>query len=129
MKLHEFNAFCTGLAGTTKVIQWRGAHVWKVGGKIFAIASIWGTTKNGEPPPVEASRISFKCSDFSYAILIEQEGIIPAPYLARAKWVQLQHADAMDDDDLEAYITQAHEIIAARLMRLKRSELGLDRSI
>lgn len=99
--------------------------MWKVGGKIFAIASYWGPNTKGKSLPEDGSRISFKCSDFSYSILIEQQGIIPAPYLARAKWVQLQQQDAMDDEDVKSYITQAHEIISAKLTRKQRDELGL----
>ncbi len=38
MKSDEFNAFCGSLRATTYVIQWGGSHVWKVGGKVFAIA-------------------------------------------------------------------------------------------
>lgn len=125
MKLDAFNRFCSELTSTTKVIQWGGAHVWKVGGKIFAIASYWGpNTKNAELPE-EGSKISFKCSDFSYSILIEQEGIIPAPYLARAKWVQLEESDALNDDDVKSYITQAHTIISAKLTKKVQKELGV----
>jgi len=125
MNLEDFNGFCASLAATTKVIQWGGAHVWKVGGKIFAIASYWGPNSKNTTLPDEGGRISFKCSDFSYQLLIEQEGIIPAPYLARAKWVQLQEQDAMSDEDVKSYVTQAHEIIAAKLTKKLRAELGL----
>jgi len=85
MTLDDFNQFCSSLTSTTKVIQWGGAHVWKIGGKIFAIASYWGPNTKNKSLPKEGSKISFKCSNFSYSILIEQKGIIPAPYLARAK--------------------------------------------
>ena len=33
----EYNRFCASLHATTHVVQWGGAHVWKVGGKVFAI--------------------------------------------------------------------------------------------
>ena len=33
----QFNKFCRALPATTYVNQWGGAHVWKVGGKVFAI--------------------------------------------------------------------------------------------
>ena len=42
MTYEEFNAFCGGLPATTYVVQWGGAHVWKVGGKVFAIGG-WDT--------------------------------------------------------------------------------------
>ncbi len=125
MTLDEFNEFCSSLTSTTKVIQWGGAHVWKIGGKIFAIASYWGPNKKNAKLPDKGSKISFKCTDFSYSILIEQDGIIPAPYLARAKWVQLEEGNALYDEDVKSYITQAHAIIAAKLTKKLQAELGL----
>src|SRR5690606_27443387 len=37
MTYPEFNDFCRSLPATTYVVQWGGSHVWKVGGKVFAI--------------------------------------------------------------------------------------------
>ena len=118
MTREEFDAFCSGLPATTNVIQWGNASVWKVGGKIFAICSHWG--------PGEEQKISFKCSDMSYRVLCEQPDIIPAPYLARAKWVQLASSRAMDDDEIRSYVTQAHKIITGKLTRALRRDLGLE---
>ncbi len=91
--------------------------MWKVGGKIFAICSNWGDG--------EGHRFSFKCTDLSYQILSEQDGLAPAPYLARAKWIQLQDLSAMSDAELRGYIDAAHAIVAGTLTRVKRRELGL----
>jgi len=117
MTREEFDAYCASLKSVTRVVQWGDSSVWKVGGKIFAICSIWGEG--------EHSKISFKCSDLSYDILRRQEGIVPAPYLARAKWVQVEAADAMSDADIRGYIADAHAIILAKLTKAKRAELGL----
>ncbi|WP_422367682.1 MmcQ/YjbR family DNA-binding protein [Pelagibius sp.] len=117
MTREGFDRFCRSLTGTTNVIQWGNASVWKVGGKIFAICSHWG--------PGEQQKISFKCSDLSYTLLSEQDGIAPAPYLARAKWVQLQKKRAMTDKDIKAYVEEAHRIVAAKLTKKVRKELGL----
>lgn len=113
----EFDQFCASLTGTTNVIQWGNSSVWKVGGKIFAICSIWGEDRH--------DKISFKCADLSYQILCELPGVIPAPYLARAKWLQLQEPGALSDEDIKSYIKDAHAIIAAKLTKKLRAELGL----
>jgi predicted DNA-binding protein (MmcQ/YjbR family) len=118
MTRDDFNAFCGALPATTHIVQWGSSSVWKVGGKIFAICSVWGDDMH--------QKISFKCSDLSYQILCELEGMIPAPYLARAKWVQLQSPDALSKSDIESYITEAHSIIKAKLTKKQRTELGLD---
>ncbi|MBL4788934.1 MAG: MmcQ/YjbR family DNA-binding protein [Kordiimonadaceae bacterium] len=117
MTRDEFNAFCGALKSATNVIQWGNSSVWKVGGKIFAISSIWGEDAH--------QKISFKCSDLSYQILGEVDGMVPAPYLARAKWMQVQEKDAMSDDDVKGCIEDAHAIIAAKLTKKLRAELGL----
>ena len=36
MTLDEYNAFCASLPAASHVVQWGGAHVCKVGGKVFA---------------------------------------------------------------------------------------------
>jgi predicted DNA-binding protein (MmcQ/YjbR family) len=117
MKRAEFDRFCGSLKGTTNVIQWGNATVWKIGGKIFAICSHWGEG--------DYDKISFKCSDLSYTILREQDGFVPAPYLARAKWVQITSQEAMVDEDIKSYIEKAYVIIAAKLTKAMRKELGI----
>ena len=62
-----FNAFRQALPATTHVIRWGDSHVWKVGGKVFAIGNGRGYT--------------FKVSPLAYEVLREQPGSRPAPYL------------------------------------------------
>ena len=121
MTRDEFDAYCGSLKATTHVVQWGNASVWKIGGKIFAICSVWGKG-DGD---AEGQKIGFKCSDMAYALLTEEDGIVPAPYLARAKWVQIEDADAMSDDDLRGYIAKAYEIVAGKLTRAQRTELRI----
>ena len=73
MNRREYNAFCRSLKATSHVVQWGGAHVWKVGDKVFAIAGF----DHGDEP-----HITFKVSDIGYEVLKEQAGLRPAPYLA-----------------------------------------------
>lgn len=113
----EFNAFCRALPATTHVVQWGGADVWKVGGKVFAI----GGWDEDEPSFV------FKVSDLSYEILKEQPGLRPAPYLASRglKWIQHYAKPGLSDGDLRDYIRRSHAIVAQGLSKKKRGELGL----
>lgn len=120
MDQKSFNTYCNALPKTETVVQWGGAHVWKVGGKIFAICGPWGEAREDKSP-----KVSFKCSDMSFRMLTEQEGIVPAPYLGRYKWAQIQQADAMSDGDIKIYIEAAHKLVAAKLTKKVRAELGL----
>ena len=70
-------------------------------------------------------KVSFKCSDLAYAILTEMPDIIPAPYLARAKWVQVVTAQGMSDENIKEHIDAAYEIIAAKLTKAQRVTLGI----
>ncbi|MGI9355027.1 MAG: MmcQ/YjbR family DNA-binding protein [Rhizobiaceae bacterium] len=120
MERPTFDAFCKTLPAAEMVVQWGGAHVWKVGGKIFAICGPWG-----KDSPDGSLKISFKASDMAFRMLIEEPGLIPAPYLGRYKWVQAQEAGALSDDDLRAYISEAHKIVVSKLLKKVRLELKL----
>ena len=116
MKYAEIEKFCKALPGATHSIQWGADHVYKVGGKMFAAMG---------PPEMRPQSLSFKTSDDSFAILTRAKDIIPAPYLARAKWVQLVKLDALSTKELKAYLMRAHAIVAAGLPKKKRAELGI----
>ena len=117
MTCDEFNDFCRALPATTYVVQWGGAHVWKVGGKVFVI----GRWQQEEPS------FSFKVSDISFEVLQEQPGLRPAPYLASRglKWIQHFAKPGLSDDELKDYFRQSHAIVAMGLSKKKRIELGL----
>lgn len=118
MTYKEFNTFCRALPGTTTVVQWGGAHVWKVGGKVFAI----GGWDHGEP------HITFKVSDIAYEALQAQPGLRPAPYLASRglKWIQHFAKPGLADSELKNYIRQSHAMVTSSLSKKKRRELQLD---
>ncbi|HEY0962119.1 MAG TPA: MmcQ/YjbR family DNA-binding protein [Pseudomonadales bacterium] len=114
----KYNAFCAALPATTHVVQWGGAHVWKVGGKVFAIGSVTREGTNG---------FTFKTSELDFEILKERPGCRPAPYLASRgmKWIQHHARPGLSDRDLEFYITQSHRLVANGLGKRKQKELGL----
>lgn len=118
MTLEGYNTFCAALPATHTVVQWGGAHVWKLGDKVFAIAR----TDDGT-----ALSVTFKCSWASFEILKQQPGLRPAPYLASRgmSWIQRQTDEAMPDEALQDYLRESHRLVAAKLTRRVRAELGL----
>lgn len=118
MTLDDYNAFCACLPHANHVVQWRGAHVWKVDTKVFAIARF---------DDAEPGRVTFKCSAMSYAILKEQPGLRPAPHLASRgmTWIQRVSDESMDDDALRDYLAESHRLAAEGLTKKRRRELGL----
>ena len=117
----EYNAFCKSLPATTYVVQWGGSHVWKVGGKVFAIG---GWDDGGEP------HITFKVSPLAYEMLKDRRGLRPAPYLASRgmKWIQHYGKPGLSDKGLKGYLKESHRIVALGLSKKKRRELELSES-
>ncbi len=120
MTRDEYNLFCAALPATTHVVQWGGADVWKVGGKVFCIGGWAGTT--------EAPAFSFKTSEIAFEMLRERAGFRPAPYLASRglKWIQAYDVRADEGAELRELIRQSHHIVAAGLSHKLRRALGLD---
>ena len=100
-----------GLPAATKVVQWGGSDVYKVGGKVFAICGLRGG-------------LSFKVSEIGFEVLTSDGPGRQAPYLAKGHWV-LVDLDALDPQDASGWIATAHGLIAGKLTRAVRAELGL----
>ena len=117
MNYDTFNSFCAALPAATHVVQWGGADVWKVGGKVFAIGG-WG---EAEPA------FTFKVSPLSFELMRGQPGLRPAPYLASRglSWIQHHAAPGLDDDELRLYLKESHRLVAAGLTKKLRRALGL----
>jgi len=115
MTPEAFHAAALALPGATFDIKWGADRIYSVGGKMFAHAGI-----EGDPEP----KYMFKASDLAFEMLTEQGLAKPAPYLARAKWVQLVGPNALGDEDLEAYLKEAHRIVADRLPSSAKARLA-----
>ncbi|MBV8681468.1 MAG: MmcQ/YjbR family DNA-binding protein [Caulobacteraceae bacterium] len=111
MSPEALDAACRALPAVTTVVQWGADHVYKVGGRIFAVAGGGG--------------VSFKVTDIAFEALVETGRARPAPYLARAKWVRFDDIAEMDEAETADWLAQAHSLVAAKLTRAQRRELGL----
>ncbi len=102
--------------GATETVQWENDLVFKVGGKMFAVTGL-----------EEDSRYSFKVADDRFLELSDLPGFKPAPYLARAKWVQVDpSACDLPSEHLEDLIREAYEIIFGRLTKKLQREIQPD---
>lgn len=119
MDKDTYNTFCKTIPATSHVVQWGESDVWKVGGKVFAVA--------GWNDDADVFAVTFKTSPLSYDILKDQPGLRPAPYLASRgmKWIQHYALPGLNDTDLKAYIKESHRLVADGLSKKKQRELGL----
>ena len=119
MNYEAFNEFCDALPATSYVMQWGNSHVWKVGGKVFAVGG-WG--------PEDQPAFTFKTSEIDFHFLSDQQGYRPAPYMASRgmKWIQQYDGSENEDEELRYYLTESHRIVSLGLTRKKQKELGLN---
>jgi predicted DNA-binding protein (MmcQ/YjbR family) len=114
MDIDWIRDLCLSFPYTTEQIQWGDDLVFKVAGKIHAVtvlhpAKIW---------------LCFKVSPENFAELTERPGIIPAPYLARAKWVALETRDALSSDELTLLLRESYDMVVAKLPMKTREALA-----
>jgi predicted DNA-binding protein (MmcQ/YjbR family) len=105
---------CRSFPHTTEHIRWGYDLVFKVGGKMYAVMPL-------EPAPV---CLSFKCGDEDFAMLPDRAGVIPAPYLARAKWVALQNDDALERAEVKRLLRSSYDLVLAKLPQKTRNVMS-----
>jgi predicted DNA-binding protein (MmcQ/YjbR family) len=113
MNIDSIRNYCLSLPNATEDIQWGNDLLFRISGKIFAGMSL-------DPP----HSLSFKCTPEKFDELIEFEGIIPAPYTARNKWVMLERLDALNDAEIKSLIKISYELIFSKLTKKAQAALG-----
>ncbi|MGA2981247.1 MAG: MmcQ/YjbR family DNA-binding protein [Terriglobales bacterium] len=101
---------CLSFADVTEDMPWGDDLCFKVRGKIFTGMVL----SDGRFP-----RITLKCAPEKFHELLEIEGISPAPYVGRYKWVMLANSNVLPSGELEALIRQSYELVAAKAPKQK----------
>lgn len=113
MTRDELHTAAMALPGASLDIKWGSDHCYCIGGKMFC------ATDGGY------RSLSFKASDIAFEALTETGRARPAPYSARFKWVMLDVLADHDSAEVVDWIRTAHALVAAKLTRKARAELGL----
>lgn len=116
MNVAAVRKFCAALPGATGDIKWGVDLVFSVGARMFCVACVNSSGK---------ATVSFKVDDDLFLPHTDREGFIPAPYMARAKWVQVIDLKKVSDAELKSLIRRSHELVAMKLTRKRRAELGI----
>jgi predicted DNA-binding protein (MmcQ/YjbR family) len=114
MNIDEIQTFCLSLPHTTEDVKWGNDLCFCIGGKMFAVVAL-------EPGKVVGS---FKCNEKKFADLIERDGIIPAPYLARYHWIGLENFDALDADEYKELLERSYQLVYEKLPKKIKMQLS-----
>lgn len=114
MDLEQIRKHCLSMPHATERVQWGNDLLFCIGNKMFAVAGL---------DPNE-TKLSFKCTPEKFAELVEQEGIIPAPYVARYHWVSLQDLNALPARELKELLKTAYQLVHDKLPLKLRKQLG-----
>jgi len=68
--------------------------------------------------------MSFKCTEEQFNDLIEQEGIDPAHYMTRNKWVAIERFEVLSDKELKGLLRNSYDMVVERLPKKMRQQLG-----
>jgi predicted DNA-binding protein (MmcQ/YjbR family) len=104
---------CLSFPDATEKLQWGENLCFKVRGKIFAIVDL----SEGSLAPV-----TLKSAPERFHDLLEIEGISPAPYVGRYKWIFLEHSNVVPSDELENLIRQSYDLVVARAPKKKTAK-------
>jgi predicted DNA-binding protein (MmcQ/YjbR family) len=116
MNFEAAKELCRSFAGCTEDTKWGNDLVFSVGGKMFAV------TSNERP----AKGMSFKAGDDRFLELTDRPGIIPAPYLARAKWVYVNEEAALTDAEAAELLRRSYELVFGKLTKKLQREILTD---
>ena len=114
MDIEFLRKFCLSLPAATEDVKWGNDLVFSVGAKMFCVASL-----------DQPFKTSFKVSDEEFEELSSREGFMPAPYMARNKWILVTDPSKLKKKEWEAYIRQSYEFVKAKLTKKLRQELGI----
>lgn len=112
MDIEWVRQHCLSHPHTTEQIQWGSDLLFKVGGKMFAGV------------PLEPARVwlTLKADPEEFPELLERQGIIPAPYLARAKWIAIETERSLPRTEVMRLVSKSYELVFANLSKKLQAE-------
>jgi predicted DNA-binding protein (MmcQ/YjbR family) len=117
MDNERIREICMALPHVTETLNWGHHLVYfvgdkDIGGKMFAMTDLDGTG---------TGVLWFHCGAERFHELLEIEGVVASPYLARAHWVTVDRWDVLRSREIEEELRRAHALIYKKLpARTKR---------
>jgi predicted DNA-binding protein (MmcQ/YjbR family) len=121
MDNERIRAICLALPHVVETLNWGHHLVYfvgdkDIGGKMFAMTDLDGTG---------TGVLWFHCGAERFHELLEHEGIIASPYLARAHWVTVEHWDTLRSREIEDELRRAHALIYEKLPKRTKTVLAM----
>src|ERR1051326_8161876 len=113
--IDSVRAFCLSLPHATEGVQWEHEWLFRIAGKMVCVANL--------EPGLSPTKIAFKCTPEKFAELVEIDGIIPAPYMARNHWVAMLDMNALRQPEIRELIQESYRMILEKLPRKTQADL------
>ena len=105
MNLEHLREYCLSFPAATEDIKWGADLCFSVGAKMFCVTGA-DSISGG---------MSLKCTPEKFDELIEREGIDPAAYVGRYKWVHIADLDAVTPQELKDLIAKSYQLVFDKL--------------
>ncbi len=115
MDEYPLDAWLLPLPGVSREFKWGNDLVYSVAAKMFAVTCIEGP---------DIGRLSFKVEDERFLEFTDRAGIVPAPYLARARWVMLPHPGEFEADWIRERLLISYQLVRAKLPKRVQAMVG-----
>ena len=121
MDNERIREICMAMPHVKETLNW-GHHLvyWvcdrDIGGKMFAMTDVDGTG---------TGVLWFHCGTERFHEFVERDGIIPAPYMARAFWITVERWNALRPSEIEEELRQAYRLIYEKLPPRTKKMLAL----
>jgi len=106
----SIRTLCRSFPDVTEDMPWADDLCFKVRGRIFASIVL----SDGRYP-----RVTLKTTSEKFDGLLEIEGISPAAYVGRYKWVTLANCNALPARELEDLIRQSYDLVSSNAPKKK----------
>lgn len=113
MNIEQLRKFCLAFPGSTEDIKWGADLCFCVGAKMFCVTGA-DSISGG---------LSLKCTPETFSELIERDGIDPAAYVGRYKWVRIADLNAVTPAELKSLISKSYELVFDKLPEKMKREI------
>jgi predicted DNA-binding protein (MmcQ/YjbR family) len=120
MDAERMRGFLRSFPNVVDNMQWGESLVFwvgdkAIGGKMFAVVNLNS----------ERQVISYAAGPEHFAEMVEVEGVVPAPYLARAFWVSVARWDVLRTTEWEQELRAAYALIFDKLPARTKAVLAM----